>query len=105
MANRITAAIDKLKKVIPQRIADGQTTQEAVDALHGSLDMGFEEYAKFQELKSLASTTGVLSVAEAMTVYGFLGESIETFNGQPVEVKSVLTQVFKELLGKQLVGR
>ena len=105
MANRITAAIDKLKKVIPQRIADGQTTQEAIDALHGSLDMGLEEYAKLQELKSLASSTGLLSVAEAITVYGFLGESVGTFNRQPVEVKSVLTQLFQELLKNQLVGR
>jgi hypothetical protein len=105
MANRITAAIDKLKKVIPERIAAGQTTQEAVNVLCDSLDMGLEEYAKLQELKSLASTTGLLSVEEAMTVYGFLGESIETFNKQPVEVKSVLTQMFGELLEKQLAAR
>ena len=102
MKNRITAAIARLKARIPERIASGLTTQADVDKLHGTLDMDLEEYVKFQELKSLASQNGDLTSDEAQTVYGYLGETLETFNNQPVEVKSVLIQLFKELLGRQI---
>jgi hypothetical protein len=39
-----------------------------------------------------------LSLDEAQTVYMYLGESVDTFNKQPLEVKIVLTQLFQELL-------
>ena len=86
--NRITNAIDKLNRVIPERIAQGLTTQELVDSLHKTLDMSLVEYCKFQNLKS-AYTGSLLTLDEAQTVYGFLGHSVEKFNAQPIAVKSV----------------
>ena len=97
MANRIVDAIEHKKLQIADRIASGQTTQKKVDETCIAFNMDFEEYCKFQELKSGAMGI-LLTTEEAMTVYGYLGNTQETFNGQPVEVKAVLTQLFAELL-------
>jgi len=99
--NRITNAIDKMNQAIPERIAQGLTTQKNVDELNKVLDMSLEEYCKFQEMKS-AYTGSLLTLDEAQTVYGFLGNSVEHFNAQSITVKSVLTQLFSELIKSQL---
>ena len=99
--NRITNAIDKLNQAIPERIAQGLTTQENIDELHKTLDMSFEEYCKFQDLKSVYAGSS-LTMDEAQTVYGFLGNTVEHFNAQPIAVKSVLTQLFMELIEKTI---
>lgn len=96
--NRIANAIAKMKLQIADRIASGQTTQEQVDAARSNLDMGFDEYCKFQELKSLAMCEDKLTLDEAQLIYKYLGDSPDVFNGQLAEVKAVLTQLFKELL-------
>lgn len=96
--NRVTAAIQRAKARLEQRLASGETTPEQVKDLQKRLDMNVGEYCRFQELKSLAYMNGRLSLDEAQTIYGFLGETTEHFNGQPVEVKSVLTMIFGELL-------
>lgn len=96
--NRVTAAIQRAKARLEQRLASGETTPEQVKDLQKRLDMNAGEYCRFQELKSLAYMNGRLSLDEAQTIYGFLGETTEHFNGQPVEVKSVLTMIFGELL-------
>jgi len=44
---------------------------------------------------------GQLTLDEAQSVYSLLGETPDHFNRQPVEVKSVLTQIFGELLQKK----
>ena len=105
MSNRILAAFDRMQKQIAQRIKDGITTQSAVDKTDKALDMDFLEYVKFQEMKTLAYLEKSLSFDEAQSVYACLGESVETFNNQPVHVKAVLTQLFKELLEARMSGR
>ena len=102
--NRINSAITRMTAQVADRLASGQTTQDAVDKLHGTLDMDFTEFAKFQELKS-ASMHGALTPAEAQTIYGYLGNTPEHFNAQPIAVKAVLTQIFGELLGQQMAKR
>ncbi len=67
--------------------------------------MDLAEYAKFQNLKSLAVAQGLLTPEEAQSVYLCLGESVQTFNDQPVHVKSVLTSLFAELLTAQIQQR
>jgi hypothetical protein len=62
--------------------------------------MDISEYVKFQELKSLFCANGLLSLEEAQTIYGYLGNSVEHFNSQNVIVKSVLTKLFAEMLQK-----
>ena len=75
-------------------------TNRTVDEVCKTLDMEFDEYARFQTLKSLAVADGSLTTEEGMTIYAALGEQPNTFNKQPVHIKVVLTNFFKELLDK-----
>ena len=98
MPNRITLMIERQKAVIEDRLTTGLTTQAKVDACHKTLDMELDMYCDFQTRKSIACTDGTLTLDEAQTVYGFLGETPDHFNAQPVEVKVVLTQLYSKLL-------
>jgi len=89
-----------LRESLPQRISSGQTTQADIDRLHESLDLDLGDYCRFQERKSLAFASGVMTLPEAQLLYRYLGNTPDHFNRQPVEVKTVLTQVFAELLGR-----
>jgi hypothetical protein len=98
--NRILNSVTKLENQMKDRLEKNITTQEEVDNLHKSLDMDISEYVKFQELKSLFCANGLLSLEEAQTIYGYLGNSVEHFNSQNVIVKSVLTKLFAEMMQK-----
>lgn len=89
--NRVANSINHIKGLMVNK------NQKTLDELHKSLDMDFIEYVRFQELKSVYVGTK-LTLDEANTVYRYLGNSLETFNKQPLEVKVTLTQIFKELL-------
>ena len=102
--NRITAAIARMEAQIKDRIANGLTTKEKVDALHATLDMDIVEHARFQEAKSLAFAQGKLNMDEAQEVYILLGNTVSVFNAQPIAVKSVLTSLFGELLKARLAS-
>ena len=102
--NRITEGIEKMRVQIDQRIKDGLTTADALVKIHKTLDMDFEEHAKFQTLKS-GVMGSLLTTDEAQVLYCYLGETPSVFNGQPVAVKAVLTQVFAELLKTHMAGR
>jgi pantothenate kinase len=98
MTNKVITAIDKMNKQIIERQKSGLVSAEQVKALGEKLNMAIDEYVSFQELKSLASVSGKLSLDEANTIYGYLGNSVEHFNEQSVVVKVVLTKIFSELL-------
>ena len=98
--NRVTVAIEKAKARIQRRLAEGIITTDKVNELDRNLDMEVGEFCRFQELKSLAMLEGKLTQDEAQSVYALLGNTPEHFNGQPVAVKSVLTQIFGELLAR-----
>ena len=100
--NRIAAMIRQQEEAIAQRLATSQTSQEQFDSLHLALNMELGEYCRFQELKSLACVSGLLTVEEGQLIYQYLGGTVETFNGQPLAVKVILTKVFEELLGMQV---
>jgi hypothetical protein len=100
--NRILNAVAKKKKEIEDKVASGTLTQAKVDETCKALDMDLREYCRFQELKSLAVASNLLTLDEGQTVYAYLGESLDTFNTQPVEVKVVLTGLFKELLERSM---
>lgn len=93
MNNRILAGIERAKAAIaaknlsPEKIAD----------MSLKMNMELDEYCRFQTLKSAAMGTK-LTFDEAQTIYGFLGNTVETFNEQPLAVKWVLTEVFASLL-------
>lgn len=103
--NRVTAMVARQEAEIQRRLAASIITQELVDKTKKDLDMELDEYVKFQELKSLASTDGTLTLEEAQTVYAYLGETPSVFNDQPAAVKIVLTKLFQELLGKAIKQR
>ena len=54
---------------------------------------------------TLAVASGKLTVEEGMTIYARLGSVPQTFNGQPVHVKVVLTKIFGELLTAHMANR
>src|SRR5262245_56436425 len=105
MANRITAAFARMEAQIADRIANGLTTAEKVRYVHKTLDMDLSEFVKFQTLKTLAVAQGLLTPEEGESIYVCLGESVQTFNDQPIHVKSVLTSFFAELLKAQIQQR
>lgn len=92
--NRITTRIQKTRTHITSLNLD----QTQLNTLSTQLNMSLNEYVLFQDRKSLAFANGQLTLEEAQTVYAYLGETTNTFNEQPLEVKYVLTQLLKELL-------
>lgn len=97
-SNRVLSAIEKMAKRIEGKLLDGSVTAEKCAELARKLDMSHEEFCLFQERKSLAQASGKLTYEEAQSIYCFLGESPSTFNGQDLATKSVLTQIFSELI-------
>lgn len=99
--NRILNQVHQSEETIRRKLESGELTHERVNKLSKELDMNFEEWTRFQELKSNASGS-ILSPDEAQTIYAYLGNTLETFNNQPVAVKATCTQVFKELLDRRI---
>jgi len=103
--NRIIAAIERQKIKIEENTKLKGLTQEKLAETHKNLDMPFDEFATFQEIKNLAMMHGKLSLDEAQTVYFYLGESPEHFNRQSLEVKACLTNLFAQLLSLKIAGK
>lgn len=96
--NRILLSIDKMEKQINSRIVEGLISKQNVEDQSRLLDLSTEEHAIFQNQKSLAQQSGVLTLDEANTVYQLLGGTNTVFNKQPVHVKYVLTKLLSELI-------
>jgi len=96
--NRIINQIETATLRMNAKIESGEFTTEQIAELSKKSDMSVEEYVIFQEKKSLAVAMGKLTSDEGMTVYGYLGNTPDTFNSQPFPVKAVLTRLFAELL-------
>ena len=95
--NRVIFGIARMK----DRILEKNLPSSKLEEVSKSLDLSFDEFCRFQELKS-AFMGSALTMEEAQTIYEYLGTSPEYFNTQRLEVKAVLTQIFQELLGKTL---
>ena len=91
--NRIEAGITKCQTKIEAK----NYPPEKLAALHKAMDMDFNEYCRFQTLKS-AHVGNKLTLDEAQSIYVYLGNAPEFFNEQPLPVKYVLTEVFAALL-------
>jgi hypothetical protein len=98
IGNRITQAIGVLQEQIFESLLERRTTSKSLNDLHGKLNMSLSEHCRFHELKSMAVLSGLLTLEEANTVYGYLGQCVHTFNEQPLEVKIVLTKLLEELI-------
>ena len=82
-------------------IDSGQKTESELAELGKTLDMSFEEFVKFQELKSVA-VGQQLTLEDAQFIFQSLGNSPDTFNSSNLETKIVFTQVFQKLLESQI---
>jgi len=104
MINRVAYGIARMKAQIENRILEGLTTKEAVAEASVALNINFEEYCVFQNLKSEACASGKLTTDEGMTIYACLGSGPASFNKQTVEVKTILTKLLSELLKSKCVA-
>lgn len=93
--NRITAAIAKMHPRV-EAVTDQQRA-----SLDETARFDFEEFARIQEIKS-AMCGDVLTLEEAQTIYGIMGETPDHFAGQPLAERLVIVQVAEELLRKTL---
>lgn len=96
--NRVALAIRAMRQGIQDKLNSGEVTPAQVEKARKAFDMDYGEYAKFQELKSLAVANGTMTLDEGQTVYAILGQYPATFNRQPAAVKAVLTKLFASLL-------
>lgn len=104
--NRVIAGIAKMKAQIEGRIDGGLVSEEKIAETSRNLDIPWDEYTTYQQIKSEAVLSGVLTADEGQTIYNYLGESgPDHFNKQPVEVKVVLTKLFSELLAVKIRQR
>jgi len=94
--NRVTEAVARM-----ERLKAGLITEAQITAMGKSLDLNLEEFAHFQNVKSLATVSGDLTAEEGMSVYSCLGGTPSVFNKQRPAVKYVLTQLFAELMKKR----
>lgn len=102
--NRIVKLTNKKAKEIDKRINVGLTTVEKVEEIRKDLDLSLQEYALFQECKSLAVAQDLITISEGMAIYHYLGNTPEDFNRQPIAVKAVLNSFFVELLNLDRVN-
>jgi hypothetical protein len=56
-----------------------------------------DEYEAFQDLKSYATACNWLTLEEGMYIYEHMGNTLEQFNRQRLEVKVALNMVFLEM--------
>lgn len=107
MTNRIVDAIVALHKRLDVRLGSAQDIPEEralQERLDREMDIDAEEYSVFQERKSLAQASGVLTVDEATSIYAILGSGPADFNAQTLARKVIVTQTVKELLAASLAA-
>ena len=97
MPNRVVESFEKFRKKIDEQ----NHSPEKLAELNKAMDMGLDEFVKFQELKSVLMGS-ILTPEEAQTIYNHLGEQPSVFNGQPLHIKMTLTKLFQELLGAMI---
>ena len=100
--NRILQAVSDQEENIAARLADGRISDARVAEIGREMDLDFDEYVQFQDLKSIAVMDGTLTVDEAQYVFCCLGTYPDSFNRRSVAIKVVLTGLFKELLEKHM---
>ncbi len=103
MKNIIERAITAQRQNISERLKDGRTTQDKLNSLSLTMDMEADEFVRFQELKTVAVASNVLTLEEGMTIYRLLGQSPHQFNTRELAVKVTLTELFNELLTGNLL--
>jgi hypothetical protein len=102
MDNKIQKLVQQVQKTLDEKLAEEMLTQEQIDKASLNLNINVLELCKFQELKSLAYTQGVLNLDEANYVYNLLGNSPTTFNSRTLAEKTIVTKLMQELLAPRV---
>lgn len=102
MPNRIADAIAASEKHIAKQLAEKKITKAKIEEMRAVLNMDCLEHAKFQEHKSLAVATGVLTTDEGMTVYNLLGGTVTVYNRRSLAEKSILYTLYMQMLKASL---
>jgi hypothetical protein len=79
-----------------------------LEAMHEEMKLSMAEFVQFQNLQAGAHAQGIITTAEAQTVYIALGG--ECFNpdwpeGTSLATKTAITQLMMELLERRVKGR
>lgn len=97
--NRVAAVISEIEK-----LKEGKSPEE-LTALSSAVNIDNEEYCHWQEYKSIAQASGIISLEEALTVYSCLGSGPDHFNAQPLEVKCGVTMIMERIMSAIIQGR
>lgn len=107
--NLVAAAIEALREQIATGLKPDGTPMGDLEHLDASLALDIGELFAYQEAKSRAQVMGVLTTAEAMTIYAALGgeyggnESNGGWDsGADLATKVVVTQVMGELIAARI---
>ena len=92
VANRIDLGITRIEKQISEKML----APEKLAHMHNTFNVSTDEYVIFQELKSAVRV--ILTLEESHTIYGYLGNTAESFNRQPIAVKVAITKTMKEIM-------
>lgn len=99
--NRIQDAINQLATRIDSMDGVGLTGRPLSEM---NTDLAFDEFVAFQDIKSTAQASGLLTVDEALTIYAALGgEAYSGGDGWPdgtgIATKVIVNQVCAEMMG------
>ncbi len=98
LSNRILRAFETAKAAVDKmdektrKLADEKTVLE------------FDEYCRFQDLKSEAQASERITFEEASSLYAVLGGTHTHFNKQPLHLRMVGLLVFQELLKAKIAS-
>lgn len=91
ISNSIIDFIEKMEEAF-KNLPD-----DKIKEMSKKLDVTFDEWCGFQDIKSRAQAFGRISYHEAVTIYEILGNSPEHFNKQTLVRKYVVTSIILEL--------
>ena len=94
-SNRIAFAIAERRKKI-------EGYHDLISDFADALDLDLGEYFLFAQLNKLAASQGLLTSEEGETINNFLGKDVSEFNGRDIVVKSVMINVFDDLLRRDI---
>jgi hypothetical protein len=90
----MTLALAEVKKAIDKMPAEDRAKSEE------STKLTYQQHFAFQEIKSLASSSGYIALEDAMVLYRWLGQTETVFNKQPLEVRSLTLMLLGALMKK-----
>ena len=107
MANRIADLIGQCETRI-EKLGGVGVDGRPLEAMHDEMKLSMAEFVQYQNLQAGAHAQGLITTAEAQTVYIALGG--EAFHpdwpeGTSLGTKTAITQLMLELIERRVQGR